>query len=191
MSGERQSNLLPRFPFNPSRGATCSGKTTLAKHLNRILPNSFIIHQDVCIFLPLQAYRSPQRVAPQDFAPVSLFFTASPYFLTKFRKPQELIPIHPKWNVQDWDSAEGAIDWPRLVSFLREVKQTGQIPLDHTSHDHLNEQNNVPITGEVDGRLRNTFEQLEAQIKDKGEKIIFGLVDGFLLYWNKVSCAFT
>ncbi|EEB95308.1 hypothetical protein MPER_05739, partial [Moniliophthora perniciosa FA553] len=27
-------------------GATCSGKTTLAKHLNRILPNSVIIHQD-------------------------------------------------------------------------------------------------------------------------------------------------
>ena len=31
-----------------ARGATCSGKTTLAKHLNRILPDSVIIHQDVC-----------------------------------------------------------------------------------------------------------------------------------------------
>lgn len=30
-----------------SSGATCSGKTTLAKHLRRILPNSVIIHQDV------------------------------------------------------------------------------------------------------------------------------------------------
>ena len=29
------------------RGATCSGKTTLAKHLRRILPNSVIVHQDV------------------------------------------------------------------------------------------------------------------------------------------------
>ncbi|KAI9510063.1 P-loop containing nucleoside triphosphate hydrolase protein [Russula earlei] len=28
-------------------GATCSGKTTLAKHLHNILPDSFIIHQDV------------------------------------------------------------------------------------------------------------------------------------------------
>jgi len=27
-------------------GATCSGKTTLAKHLRQILPGSFIIHQD-------------------------------------------------------------------------------------------------------------------------------------------------
>ena len=29
------------------RGATCSGKTTLCVHLNKILPDSFIIHQDV------------------------------------------------------------------------------------------------------------------------------------------------
>lgn len=27
-------------------GATCSGKTTLAKHLKNILPNSVIVHQD-------------------------------------------------------------------------------------------------------------------------------------------------
>lgn len=30
------------------RGATCSGKTTLAKQLRTILPDSVIIHQDVC-----------------------------------------------------------------------------------------------------------------------------------------------
>jgi hypothetical protein len=30
-------------------GATCSGKTTLAKHLHNILPGSFIIHQDVTV----------------------------------------------------------------------------------------------------------------------------------------------
>lgn len=33
-----------------NRGATCSGKTTLAKHLNRILPDSVIIHQDVRVW---------------------------------------------------------------------------------------------------------------------------------------------
>ena len=42
-----------RSAWNPSlahrilRGATCSGKTTLAKHLNCTLPDSVIIHQDV------------------------------------------------------------------------------------------------------------------------------------------------
>ena len=31
-------------------GATCSGKTTLAKQLRKVLPNSTIIHQDVRVF---------------------------------------------------------------------------------------------------------------------------------------------
>jgi hypothetical protein len=35
------------FFFFFCSGATCSGKTTLAKHLRNILPESFIIHQDV------------------------------------------------------------------------------------------------------------------------------------------------
>ncbi|KIM77169.1 hypothetical protein PILCRDRAFT_623853 [Piloderma croceum F 1598] len=130
-------------------GATCSGKTTLAKHLRRILPNSVIIHQD-------------------DFAP-----------------PQELVPIHPKWNVQDWDAPSGAIDWPRLVSFLRKVKNTGEIPPDHRSHDHLNEQKDVPVRGETERWWRDAFERLELEMKGEGQKIVWGLVDGFLLYWNQ------
>jgi nicotinamide/nicotinate riboside kinase len=130
-------------------GATCSGKTTLAKHLNRILPNSVIIHQD-------------------DFAP-----------------PQELVPIHPKWNVQDWDAPAGAINWPRLVTFLQKVKSTGEIPSDHRSHDHLNEQKDIPVREEVDRRWRAAFEQLEADMQGHGERIVWGLADGFLLYWNE------
>lgn len=30
--------------------------------------------------------------------------------------------MHPEYNVQDWDSAEGAIDWPRMIRTLREVR---------------------------------------------------------------------
>lgn len=101
-------------------------------------------------------------------------------------KLQKLIPIHPILGVHDWDAAEGAINWPRLVSFLQRVKDTGEIPPDHRSHDHLNEQKDIPIEGEVYQRLRDTFEQLETQMKDKGERILWGLVDGFLLYWDKV-----
>jgi len=130
-------------------GATCSGKTTLAKHLKRILPNSVIIHQD-------------------DFAP-----------------PQELVPVHPVHNVQDWDAAPGAIDWPRLISFLREVKATGEIPPDHRSHDHLNEQKDLPIPEPVRDRWVALFESFRAKrAADGGEDIVWGLVDGFLLYWH-------
>ncbi|KAF4563437.1 ribosylnicotinamide kinase [Pleurotus pulmonarius] len=131
-------------------GATCSGKTTLAKHLRRILPNSVIIHQD-------------------DFAP-----------------PMEEVPLHPVHGVQDWDSAPGAISWARMDTFLRHVKETGVIPPDHRSHDHLNEQQAVPVPDELADKWRAHFqglqEKLEAEIK---EKIIWGLVDGFLLYWNQ------
>jgi len=42
-------SIIDTHLFSLSSGATCSGKTTLAKHLLRILPNSFIIHQDVCL----------------------------------------------------------------------------------------------------------------------------------------------
>ncbi|KAJ7874768.1 P-loop containing nucleoside triphosphate hydrolase protein [Mycena olivaceomarginata] len=130
-------------------GATCSGKTTLAKHLKRILPNSVIIHQD-------------------DFAP-----------------PQELVPVHPVHNVQDWDAAPGAIDWTRLISFLGEVKTTGEIPTDHRSHDHLNEQKDLPIPEAVRDRWIALFEGLRAQrAADGGDDIVWGLVDGFLLYWH-------
>ncbi|OCH86438.1 P-loop containing nucleoside triphosphate hydrolase protein [Obba rivulosa] len=129
-------------------GATCSGKTTLAKHLRRILPHSVIIHQD-------------------DFAP-----------------PQEKIPVHPEYKVQDWDSAEGAIDWPRMIKTLEEVKRTGVIPPEHYSHDHLNEQRDVPIDPETFERWRDTFTRIDEERRQASEQLVWVLVDGFLLYWH-------
>ncbi|KAF8893914.1 P-loop containing nucleoside triphosphate hydrolase protein [Infundibulicybe gibba] len=128
-------------------GATCSGKTTLAKHLRDILPDSVIIHQD-------------------DFAP-----------------PQELVPVHPIHQVQDWDAAPGAISWDRLVAFLKHVKKTGKIPPDHRSHDHLNEQKLVKVDDTVKKRWREVFEKIKKE-RAEGEEIVWGLVDGFLLYWH-------
>ncbi|KIM45070.1 hypothetical protein M413DRAFT_8407 [Hebeloma cylindrosporum] len=130
-------------------GATCSGKTTLAKHLNRILPDSVIIHQD-------------------DFAP-----------------PQELVPVHPVHNVQDWDAAPGAIDWPRLVTFLHHVKEIGEIPPDHRSHDHLNEQKEIAVDDAVREKWIHEFQRLKERWTTEGERVVWGLVDGFLLYWHK------
>ncbi|KAB5595973.1 Nicotinamide riboside kinase [Ceratobasidium theobromae] len=126
-------------------GATCSGKTTLAKHLRDILPNSFIIHQD----------------------------------------PQELVPIHPVYNVQDWDDPPGAIDWPRLRASLKYVKEYGVLPESHHSHDHLNEQKEVPIPQDMIERLTIRFKETENQWSAKGYEVMWGLLDGFLLYWDK------
>ncbi|GJF00105.1 nicotinamide riboside kinase [Phanerochaete sordida] len=130
-------------------GATCSGKTTLAKHLRNIVPHSVILHQD-------------------DFAP-----------------PQELIPVHPEHGVQDWDAPEGAIDWPRMVQALREIKRTGIIPPEHYSHDHLNKQKDVPVEDATVAQWRETFQRIEDEHKKKGEILTWVFVDGFLLYWNQ------
>ncbi|KAH7912288.1 P-loop containing nucleoside triphosphate hydrolase protein [Hygrophoropsis aurantiaca] len=130
-------------------GPTCSGKTTLSKHLRRILPNSVIIHQD-------------------DFAP-----------------PEDKLPLHPVHNVRDWDAAPGAIDWPRLTKFLKAVKQDGKIPPGHISHDHLNEQKDAPIPDDVFERLHAEFKHITEEKEKLGEKIIWGILDGFLLYWHQ------
>lgn len=100
------------------------------------------------------------------------------------------MPHHPIHKVQDWDAAPGAISWPRLVAFLREVKETGEIPPDHRSHDHLNEQKEIRVPDEVRDKWVATFEALRKEREKKGERIIWGLVDGFLLYWNPVSGKF-
>ncbi|KAI0693017.1 P-loop containing nucleoside triphosphate hydrolase protein [Cytidiella melzeri] len=130
-------------------GATCSGKTTLAKHLRTILPSSVILHQD-------------------DFAP-----------------PQELIPMHPVYNVQDWDDPEGAVDWPRMVNALKTIRETGVIPPEHYSHDHLNEQREVPVEQPRVDRWRETFSRVQEEQEKTGERIVWVLVDGFLLYWDQ------
>lgn len=90
--------------------------------------------------------------------------------------------------MQDWDDAPGAIDWPRLRAFLRdEVRATGEIPEDHRSHDHLNEQKDVSLDEGVVERWRKTFEAIKRRLEEeKGEEIVWGLVDGFLLYWDEV-----
>ncbi|KAF9528502.1 hypothetical protein CPB83DRAFT_869476 [Crepidotus variabilis] len=136
---------MTKVVFIGVSGATCSGKTTLAKHLNRILPDSVIIHQD----------------------------------------PIEQVPIHPVHGVQDWDRAEGAITWDKMVRFLRQVKKDGSIPPEHRSHDHLNKQKLVSVDDEVSIKWTQQFEELkEKNSANGGEKIIWGLVDGFLLYWH-------
>ena len=73
-----------------------------------------------------------------------------------------------------------------MVRFLKEVKQTGRIPDDHHSHDHLNEQKDVPIPEEVRARWTQKFQELAERESRQGEQLVWGLVDGFLLYWHPV-----
>ena len=100
-------------------------------------------------------------------------------------QPQALIPIHPIHNVQDWDAPEGAIAWDHLINFLKDVKKKGVIPPDHTSRDHLNEYKEIKVDEEISEKWVKEFEQLKAG-NTSGEKVIWALIDGFLIYWHKV-----
>lgn len=61
------------------------------------------------------------------------------------------------------------------------------IPPEHVSHDHLNEQKDIPIDNAVFQRWRAHFERLEQESREKGEELKWVMVDGFLLYWHPVS----
>ena len=67
------------------------------------------------------------------------------------------------------------------------MKRTGEIPPEHVSHDHLNEQKDVPIDDNVYKKWKAYFERVEKEHREKGEEIKWVMVDGFLLYWHPVS----
>jgi hypothetical protein len=103
------------------------------------------------------------------------------------RQPEATLPIHPTLG-QDWDTAATAIDWPRLRAFLRTVKRIARIPEDHSSHDHLNEQKHVPLDEVVAARCKAEITKAQEEIEAaSGTRVVWGLVDGFLLYWDQVE----
>ena len=77
-----------------------------------------------------------------------------------------------------------------MVSFLSKVRTSGgDIPPDHHSHDHLNEQKQVPVDSGVIEKWAEEFRRIGEERGKLGEKVTWVLLDGFLLYWNQVrSC---
>lgn len=151
---------MPRVYLIAVGGASCSGKTTLAKHLRSILS-------------PTDSPTSARILHQDDFAP-----------------PADLIPLHPIHGVQDWDSVEGAIDWECQRRVLRGLKRTGEFEDGYKSHDALNEQIPVPISVEVERRWRERFETLvkeQEREKEGREKVVFVLADGFLMLCDAPS----
>ncbi|KAJ7721140.1 hypothetical protein B0H16DRAFT_1677906 [Mycena metata] len=71
-------------------GARCSGKTTLAKHLQRMLPNSIVIHQDPQELLPIHPVHN---IRDWDTAPSAIDWPRLVEFLVKVKVTGE-IPVH-------------------------------------------------------------------------------------------------
>lgn len=99
-------------------------------------------------------------------------------------------PEHPDLG-EDWDFPPTAIDWSKFRKALAYSKAHGEISPDINSHDHLNAQEKVDIGDSLIESWRNRFAGLKAELEaqDTNTRIVFALVDGFLLYWDAVSIA--
>ncbi|OCF61435.1 nicotinamide riboside kinase [Kwoniella mangroviensis CBS 10435] len=131
-------------------GASCSGKTLLAKHIRRALPQgSHIIHQD-------------------DFCP-----------------PEDKVLYSDRYpDLQDWDDPETCIMWPEFRSILNQVRKTGQHGA-HASHDHLNKQVEVGIQEDIFTEWKDRLRRYIDEQESKGVELVWYIVDGFVLYWDK------
>lgn len=67
-----------------------------------------------------------------------------------------------------------------------QIRKTGVIPPEHYSHDHLNEQREVPVEQVVVDRWRERFQRIKEERERSGERVVWVIVDGFLLYWDQV-----
>lgn len=61
------------------------------------------------------------------------------------------------------------------------------MPEGHSSHDHLNELDDVAVDGSVLDRWRKRFEEMEGKEAARGVRIVWYIIDGFVLYWDKVG----
>ncbi|CDZ98255.1 p-loop containing nucleoside triphosphate hydrolase protein [Phaffia rhodozyma] len=106
--------------------------------------------------------------------------------LDDFAPAQHLIPYSPLYpDVQDWDSPATAIDWPLLRSSLAYFKQTGQLPDDHQTHDHLNTLEGVSVGEDVKNEVKDLINGIEQKSRKEGVEIVWGILDGFVVYWDE------
>lgn len=140
-------------------GPTCSGKTTLTKHILAILQSAcgtgtppletFIVHQD-------------------DFAPDESTLT---------------------WNDEvqsaDWDDPDTSLDWARLARTMAHVSEQGTLPEDHRSHDELNALPSLPLDGQLREKLVAKFKRVFENLRKDEAPTHIVFLDGFLLYYSQ------
>jgi nicotinamide/nicotinate riboside kinase len=77
-----------------------------------------------------------------------------------------------------------------MISFLRQVRASGgEVPSGHDSHDHLNEQKEVPVKPGTIEKWAEEFRRIGEEREKAGERVVWLVLDGFLLYWNRVGHA--
>lgn len=81
-------------------------------------------------------------------------------------------------DVQDWDDPPTCIHWPKFKNALIHIREHGTIPTDLESHDHLNKLSGVEVDQKVKSRWKERLGKLD---------VTWIVIDGFVLYWDKVS----
>ncbi|KAG8929931.1 ribosylnicotinamide kinase [Tulasnella sp. 418] len=71
-----------------------------------------------------------------------------------------------------------------MAQELAYVKRHGHHSDDYKTHDHLNKQTPVPVEDDLMEKWKNRFTEIEDNFKKRGERIVWAIVDGFLLYWE-------
>lgn len=158
------SSSKPKVLLIGIGGPTCSGKTSLTKHLVQLLspssssssasssgeedsPKCLILHQD-------------------DFAP-----------------PESSLVWNKEVESADWDDPDTSVDWNRMRKTVSHLERTGTFPEGHSSHDELNPIPEVGIppaaSEELRGKLRDAWKDTEG----RPSHIVF--LDGFLLYYDE------
>jgi len=104
-----------------------------------------------------------------------------------FVPPVEMLPVDPDFGFANWDDAPGAIEWDRMAALLSDLKKTGSLPASHQSYDSFNETATVPVEDDkIISEWRVRSEKLASEHLEKyGEKLVWALIDGFLLYWDE------
>lgn len=87
-------------------------------------------------------------------------------------------------GVQDWDDPPTAIDWERMRSVLQHVKANGRLEDGYKSFQHLNHAVEVGIPEESTLKWRQSFAKAQKEAAQKGERLTWVLVDGFMLYYD-------
>jgi len=72
-----------------------------------------------------------------------------------------------------------------MAAFMSDLKK-GILPVDYRSYDSFNETANVPVDDGIIAKWRLRSKQLaEEHLEKCGEKLVWAVVDGFLLYWDE------
>jgi len=64
-----------------------------------------------------------------------------------------------------------SVIWERQRATLHHIRATGEIPDGHASHDHLNEQNTVPVRQDIVDKWTSDFEQLAQEVRLSSARI--------------------